>query len=259
MTRTRIAVTTLLAVLLIAAGLSVHSLFAIAATGTGPETPSSWVKGRTLMASQPMNALRARTTPNYGSGLFTAPTTPVKRLGDPATADVLMVGDSITNGCSTELTAAFAAKGQTLAVIAQSGQNAAGLYLLLSALDNTAPKVVFAGGTNDVFNPFGARAAVADVKAWAASMAKTVYLVDTYVGRTATLAHDIRNAGQVNGYLYGSGLPVLSPVEALTAAVGRGRTLSYYLSDGVHYHPAAGTGHGDGCAFYAATIAAGVQ
>lgn len=256
MTRTRIAVTTLLAVLLVWAGLSVQSLLAIA---SGPETPSSFTKGQ-LMKSQPLSALRARTAIDYGSGLWVPPTGAVKRVGDPATADVLMVGDSITNGCSTDLIAAFATKGLTLAVIAQSGQNAAGLYLLLSALDNTPQKVVFAGGTNDVFNPFGVRSTVANVKQWGADTGVTVHLVDTYVARPATMTHDQRNSGQVNGYLYGSGLHVISPVEALTAAVGRGRPTNYYISsDGVHYWADAGTGHGDGCAFYAATIAAGVN
>lgn len=253
MTRTRIAVTTLLAVLLVAAGLSVQSLLAVA---SGPESPSSWTKGRALM---PAGAKLASTTPNYGSGLFTPPTTAVKRIGDPATADVLMVGDSIVNGCSTDLVAAFAAKGKTLAVIAQSGQNAAGLYLLLSQLDSHPLDVVFAGGTNDVFDPFGAQQTVADVKLWGQTTGATVYLVDTYVARTATATHDLRNSGQVNGYLYRSGLPVISPVEALTAAVGRGRALEYYLQDKVHYWADAGTGHGDGCAFLAYTIAAGVQ
>lgn len=250
MTRTRIAVSALLALLLVAAVMSVQSLLAIASPSSGPETPSAYLTFR-LMKS------RLATATDYGSGIWAGPSVAVKRIGDPAGADVLMVGDSITDRCAPDLIAAFSAKGKTLATISQPGQNAAGLYLLLSALDNTAPEVVFAGGTNDVFNPFGAKAAVADVKLWAQSTSTSVHLVDTYVGRTTTLAHDIRNSGQVNGYQYGSGLPVISPVEALTSAVGRGRAVSYYLQDGVHYWADAGTGHGDGCAFYAATISAG--
>lgn len=253
MTRTRIAVSALLALLFIAATVSVGNLLAIA---SGPETPSSYTKGQELKARAKLAARRA-TTVDYGSGLWAGTTSPVRRIGDPAAADVLMVGDSITDRCNADLTAAFVAKGKTLAIISQPGQNAAGLYLLLSALDNTAPQVIFAGGTNDVFNPFGARPTVADVKLWAQTTGTSVHLVDTYVGRTATVTHDLRNSGQVNGYLYGSGLPVISPVEALTSAVGRGRPVNYYVQDGVHYWADAATGHGDGCAFYAATISAG--
>lgn len=199
---------------------------------------------------------------NYGSGLFTPPTTTVKRTGDPGTADVLMVGDSITNACTPKLVAAFKAKGLTLAVIAQSGQNAYGLALLLTALSDYPGRIVFAGGTNDVFNPRGVLTGLGHLRNWAAATQVTVYTVDTYVGRPATLAHDIRNSGQVNGYLYSEAFPVISTVEALTAAVGRGRALNYYLRDGVHYWEAAATtpyNHGDGCAFLAATVAAGVK
>jgi hypothetical protein len=207
---------------------------------------------------------RVRNPINYGSGLFTPPTTAVKRIGDPATADALMVGDSLTNGCSSDLIAAFAAKGKTLAIIAQSGQNAAGLYPLLAAVPDPPERTLFAAGTNDVFNPAGIRPVVADVELWAATAAATgttTYLMDTYVARPTTATHDQRNSAQVNGYLYGSGLPVISTVEPLTAAVGRGRALNYYLRDAVHYWEDAATSpytHGDGCAFLAATVVAGI-
>lgn len=222
-----------------------------------------------LIANQPTTSIAATTSPNitsrlrnpvdYGSGLWAGTTSPVKRIGNPATADRLIVGDSIVDRCSTDLVAAFAAKGETLAVISQPGQDAAGLYALLDATLLTPTDVIFAGGTNNVFAPFSARQPIADVKAWATLHLADVKLVDTYVARSATALHDLRNSGQVNGYLYASGLPVVSMVEQLTAAVGRGRPTNYYVSsDGVHYWLDAGTGHGDGCAFYAAGIVAGV-
>lgn len=217
-----------------------------------------------FVASQPAPTATAAPTVaervravDYGSGLWAGTTSPVRRINDPATADRLIVGDSIVDRCASDLVAAFAAKGETLAVISQPSQDAAGLYALLSAAPATPLKIHFAGGTNNVFDPFSARQAIADVKQWSITNGVDVRLVDTYVARTATAAHDLRNSGQVNGYLYASGLPVISMVEQLTAAVGRGRALSYYLQDAVHYWVDAGTGHGDGCAFYAATQVTG--
>jgi hypothetical protein len=76
------------------------------------------------------------------------------------------------------------------------------------------------------------------------------------VGRPAYLASDIRNSGQVNAAIYASNPNVIGWTPALTSAVGRGRPLSYYLQDGVHPWAAAGTGHGNGCAYWAGVIAA---
>ena len=232
--------------------LGVLSVLASILVATPPTTS-------TAAATSPNIAGRLRTPVDYGSGLWAGTTSPVRRIGDPATADRLIVGDSIVDRCSTDLVAAFATQGETLAVISQPGQNAAGLYALLNAAPvGLTPRVIFAGGTNDVFDPFAAKTPIGNVKTWAATHVADLRLVDTYVGRTATLAHDLRNSGQVNGYLYATGLPVISMVEQLTAAVGRGRATSYYLQDGVHYWTDAATGHGDGCAFYAAAIVAGV-
>lgn len=263
MTRTRIAVSALLAFLLIAAIVSVQSLLAVA---SGPETPSSYTWGPGIKARA---AERAQAFPHrlataaaidYGSGLWGGTTSPVHRTGDPATAAVTMIGDSITDRCTPDLVAAFAAKGKTLAVIAQSSQRSDGLYLLLSALENIGGTVVFFGGANNVFDPFGSRQTFTDLAAWAHTTETPTYLVDTYVGRPNTLMHDLRNSGQVNGYIYGTGLPVISSVAALTSAVGRAPgMLPWYVQDGVHYWIDAGTGHGDGCAFLSATIANGVK
>jgi hypothetical protein len=197
-------------------------------------------------------------TINYGSGLWAGPGS-IVRVGNPATATDLMVGDSITARCAPKLVAAFAAKGRTLAVIAQSGQNIAGLAALLMAETKVPGRVVFAGGANDVFNPFAVPAQVGKVVTWVQDSGAELYMVDTYVGRPATAVDDARNSGQVNGAIYAVAPHIISAVDALTAARGRGRALSYYLQDGVHYWTAAGTGHGDGCAFLAGTVAGGVS
>jgi lysophospholipase L1-like esterase len=195
---------------------------------------------------------------NYGSGLWAGPSATITRFGNPGTASVLIVGDSITAGCYPALNALLVAKGKTLAVIAQSGQNTAGLATLLEAVPVLPERVILAAGANDVFQPplfsaaFKRMVAKVDGRKW--------FAVDTYVGRAGTVQpHDIRNSGWVNGQLHAVAGPdhVISANAALGAAVGRGRPLSYYLRDGVHYWPSAGTGHGNGCAFWAAVVAAG--
>lgn len=195
---------------------------------------------------------------NYGSGLWAGPGS-ITRLGDPGTATDLMIGDSITARCAPKLVAAFKARGRTLAVVAQSGQNTQGLTYLLMAQTRLPGRVIFAGGANDVFNPFAFAPWFGRVVTYAQDNGADLYAVDTYVGRPATAVDDARNSGQVNQAIYRVAPHVISAVDALTAARGRGRPLAYYLQDGVHYWTAAGTGHGDGCAFYAATVAGGVS
>ena len=197
------------------------------------------------------------TAVDYGSGTWGGPGA-VARYGDPATAAVLMVGDSITARCIPQLTAAFEARGKTLAVIAQSGQNTAGLATLIESELRIPADVVMEAGTNDVFDPFAMPTQVARVVQYVQDTGARLHWVDTYVGRPAYDVDDARNSGQVNGAIWAAAPHVISSVGALTAARGRGRALSYYLQDGVHYWTAAGTGHGDGCAFYAVTVAGGV-
>jgi hypothetical protein len=208
--------------------------------------------------TQPTSTAYAAATINYGSGLWAGPGS-IVRVGNPATATDLMVGDSITARCASKLVAAFTARGRTLAVIAQSGQNTQGLAALLMAEPRLPGRVVFFGGANDVFNPFGFAPWFGKVVTYTQDAGATLYAVDTYVGRPATAVDDARNSGQVNQAIYQAAPHVISTVAALTAARGRGRPLSYYLQDGVHYWTAAGTGHGDGCAFLAATVADGVS
>lgn len=191
-------------------------------------------------------------TTDYGSGLWGGPVSAPVRTGDPATADVLLVGDSIGQRCTADVRSALAAKGLTLATVTQSGQNTAGLLALLQATPHPSPKVLMEAGTNDVFDPFAMPGQVAQVMNWAASNGTEIYWADTYVGRSTTLADDIRNSGQVNEAI-ASAVSTdhrVKWVEALTAARGRGRALSYYLADGVH--PSVTPG----CPFYAATVAA---
>jgi lysophospholipase L1-like esterase len=193
---------------------------------------------------------------NYGSGYWGGVTGAPVASGKRATADVLVVGDSITARCYPALRTALAAKGKTSAVVAQSGADIWQLTDLLMGDQLTVPPVVvMAAGTNNVFNPFGASAQVARAANWTNQVGSKLYWVDTYVGRPAYLASDIRNSGQVNAAIYATVPNVIGWTPALTSAVGRGRALSYYLQDGVHPWAAAGTGHGNGCAYWAGVIA----
>lgn len=218
--------------------------------------------------SAAQTAVRAATVKHmtdYGSGAWGGPTSSVARSGDPATANVLMVGDSIGNRCTPDIRTALAAKGLSLATITQSGQNTQGLVDLLLAEPVVPSKAFVEAGTNDVFSPPAMPAQIARVQNWAGDNGVELYWGDTYVGRPAFLAADARNSGWVNSFIY-SAIPydhVIKWQPALGAAVGRGRALNYYLDEGgVHPWLNAGTTpytHGDGCAFFAAVVAGGIS
>lgn len=211
---------------------------------------------------------RKVTVVDYGSGVWGGPTSAVVRTGDPATADYVLIGDSIGNRCTPDIRTALLDKGKTLATITQSGQNTQGLVDLLLAESSITGKVVMEAGTNSVFTPPDMPAQIARVQNWTADNGLELFWGDTYVGRPATYVHDIRNSSWVNSYIYSAvpGDHVIKWMPALSAAVGRGRPLSYYLQEGgpgggTHPWPAAGTtpwNHGDGCAFLAAVYVAGL-
>jgi hypothetical protein len=237
--------------------------FAAAAIGLLYAVPKSADASSTAAATSASGTYAQKMT-DYGSGpwggIYSAPV----RTGDPATADVLMMGDSIGNRCASDVRTALAAKGMTLATISQSGQNTAGLVSLLLSEPKVPSKVFMEAGTNDVFNPPAMPVQIARAQTWAADNSLELFWGDTYVGRPAYAAADARNSGWVNSFIYAS-IPydhVIKWQPALAAAVGRGRALNYYLEDGVH--PWANTGttpynHGDGCAFYAAVVAGGIS
>lgn len=288
MTRTRIAVGALLAVLLIAAGLSVQSLLAVA---KGPETPSSYLAGQAIAAAkaagrdpikppsfgaQTRSRLKAAgvtiTAPrvahtDYGSGQWGGPVGTVKRTGNPATADFLIIGDSVPTRCNSDLVAYFTAKGRTLASITQSGQNTAGVTALLYAEPVVPHYVIVASGYNDVFNPFALPSAYAQLRQWATAAGVELIFVDIRVARPTapgrTMEADLTNSSLVNSYIHDNA-PTAAPVigwnAALVAARGRGRPYNYYIQDGTHPWADAGTApynHGDGCAAYGVTVANG--
>lgn len=210
----------------------------------------------------PMPVRKVATAVNYGSGIWTGPLPTVTRTGNPATASVTLVGDSIGVRCSPDIAAALAVEGKTLAVIAQSSQNTQGLVDLVTAEPSIGGKLYMEAGTNDVFSPAAMAAQITRLQDWAAANSVEVFWGDTYVGRPTALASDIRNSGWVNSFIY-SAVPydhIVKWQPALAAAVGRANgslaMIDNYLQDGVHPWLNAGSGHGDGCAFFAAVVAA---
>lgn len=205
--------------------------------------------------------VRAKTTAvDYGSGAWGGPIGSPVTTGDLATADVALFGDSIGNRCATAIRTALAAKGLTLYTWTWSGQNTQGITDAVIASPRLPPRTIVEVGANDVFAPAAARAQISRAANYLTETGTSWYWMDTYVGRPATPVDDARNSGQVNGLIHGivGEDKVIRWVDALTAARGRGRALSYYLQDGVHPWASAGTGHGDGCAFLAATIAGAI-
>jgi hypothetical protein len=199
---------------------------------------------------------------DYGSGIYPGPTTSAIQDAGWADPDLKwgMLGDSITYRAAPKLRAAFAQAGvDSFAIRAHSGQNWAGSNNWLDSLTYLPENLIVFLGSNDVQNPFGVPEQIARTKAIIGST--NLFLVDTYVNRPAYPNHDLRNSGQVNGYIRQAvdEAHTVDWVAALTSAVGRGRPISYYIQDGVHPWVAEEDGHGDGTAFLAAVVMATVQ
>lgn len=197
---------------------------------------------------------------DYGSGPWGGPIGTAAQTGDPATASVFLYGDSIGARCTPDIRTALAAKGHTLYTYTWPSQNTQGLVNAMMSAPRLGPEVIMQAGTNDVFNPFAATAQVARGADYLTETGSDWHWMDSYVGRPAYLVDDVRNSGQVSAQIHGvvGEAKVVRWVDALTAARGRGRALSYYLQDGVHPWAAAGTGHADGCAFLAAVVSAAI-
>ena len=201
--------------------------------------------------------------PDYGSGIYPGPTTSYIQDSGWASPGLEWgyLGDSITYRCASRLRTAFGQAGvDSFAVRAHSGQNFAGSLTWLDSLTYLPRRLVVALGSNDVQNPFGVPAQLARLNAILGGQTE-LFLVDTYVNRPAYPNHDLRNSGQVNGYLR-QAVPddhMVDWVANLTAAVGRGRPINYYVQDGVHPWDGDGDGHGDGCDYLVAVVMQTVQ
>lgn len=224
--------------------------------------------GSNRRAAVPTQVTALTATVNYGSGTWGGVATTKAVVGDLDTADVELLGDSITVRCYPAIVKAFAAMGWTVAVRAQSGQQARNMVDQLTSQLRTPGRVVVIGGSNDIFNPPAVAGQIDRAVDFTNGAGVRLYWGDTQVARasqTYTVQYaDLRNSGWVNNQIH-QGLPPASIIQwnaAIGAAVGRGRPLTYYLQDGVHPWVSAGTtpySHADGCAFLAAVIVGAVK
>lgn len=175
--------------------------------------------------------------------------------GDPV-ADVFVVGDSITTLCRSDLIAAMAADGRTVAINYWSGRPTAPAVDWVLSL-TTKPKIlVMATGTNDIFDPSVMSAQITRLLAGVPSTTKVLW-VDTHASRWSKPADvqvaDQRNSGWVNVQIHDKMGPArVIPWSMWLQYRGPGY-ITNYLSDGIH--PKAGTG----TAFWAEIIMKSVR
>lgn len=180
----------------------------------------------------------------YGSGClgsYAAGTHGVD--GDPATADVLVVGDSIVYRCRFYLRPRLVAYGLTSAYDYWTGRpTEPAVTRLLSYSRTTFKAVVMASGTNDVMNPPVMAAQIERAK----QITPPLFWGTVFVARPATALADVRNSGWVNQQIAASGLPLVDWSAFLAAKPSR--AAAYLLSDQTHptssITPALGDGTG---------------
>lgn len=203
---------------------------------------------------------------DYGSGqLGDWPSWGHAQIDPWASADVGIVGDSITGRCYPRLNTRLTTTGRTLAVNYWSGRPLAPavdwVLARVAAGQPLPPVLIMASGTNDIYNPPVVQAQVARLKAGLPSTTELLF-VDVTASRwgrsysTATQVSDMRNSSWVNGQIRAV-LPdpqVIGWAAQMATLPGRGVALTYYSQDGVHPWPSAIDGHGDGCDLWAFTL-----
>lgn len=222
---------------------------------------SRWVAGAAAMIA----ALIGATVPvqaDFGSGaLGNWPTLAHSVTDDWATADVGLIGDSITARCHTALAAQLASRGKTLAVNYWSGRPTRPAVDWLLAQPRLPKILLVATGANDIFDPrpFGAQVArlKANLPAGVTLMWVDVQAARTHYGAAVQLA-DQRNSMWIDNQLRENLAKgqIIAWSEWFASDPSR---LAYYLEDGIHPWTTAGRGHGDGCAFWAGVIMSGAS
>lgn len=195
----------------------------------------------------------------YGSGCLGDWTTKQHGVdGDPATADVLVAGDSIVNVCRPYLRKRLTAQGLTSVFDYWSGRPTEPTvtkvltYSRVNSVVNPFKVVVMGTGTNDIMNP---PVMAAQIERMKAAGAKKLIWGSVYASRSGTYSADLRNSGWVNNQIHASGLPVADWFTFLASYPGY-RIGAYLPTDGIH--PNYGTGElldGSGCDAWALTYA----
>lgn len=160
--------------------------------------------------------------------------------GDLTTATVIMVGDSISNGCAPDIRAALTNAGITSAVNYWSGRPTANGVTWALSLTRKPPVLVMELGTNDWSNPAVMAGEIARLRAGLPPETVVVW-VDTYNG------NQLLATGWVNQQIWASGLSVAPWYLMFAKAPWRD---GYYLRDKVH----PSVDPGPGCAFFADAI-----
>lgn len=169
-------------------------------------------------------------------------------FGDFATADVVIVGDSITALGWSELQAALAARGIALAGSYWSGRPTTAAVDWATSLSRKPRVLVMASGTNDIFDPLVMTGQIARLKAWAGSSTVLVW-VDVFAARPGrTEKADRRNAALVNDQIRAN-LPASSVCSWSMWFAKKPSREGAYLKDGIH--PVKGVG----TAFWTAVVA----
>ena len=189
--------------------------------------------------------------------------------GDSATADVLMVGDSIVNRCRLYLRARLASSGLTIAFDYWSSRPTADIPATSAAAGavtrtlsysrihqpDSFKLVVMATGTNDIFDPATVAYNVGRMKV----VESPVLWGTVYASRSTSYSADLRNSGWVNNQIQASGFPTVDWFAFLASYPGY--RIPAYIADGIHptyvtLPPAEPTlGDGSGCDAWAALYA----
>lgn len=162
-------------------------------------------------------------------------------IGNFATADIGIIGDSITTLGWQDLRDDLLTYGKTLAVNYWSGRPTTPAMDWLMALDPLPPVVIVACGTNDIFNP-----PVMETQVARAQRAGTEFFwVDVqcsrWSGATSVQVADQRNSMWVNQQIYKK-MPEGRVIPWSWWFASSPNRLTTYLSDGVHPKPGTGTG-----------------
>lgn len=194
-------------------------------------------------------AAPAHAATDYGSGKLGDWTKMTRGVsGDLATAEVIVVGDSITTACQSSLPKYI--KGKTIAVGYWSGRPTKSAVDWALSLSRKPPILVMASGTNDIMTPpeFGSQ--VDRMKSGLPSTTQ-LYWVNVYAARPAYLSGDLKNAAWVNNQLRRR-IPADHIADwwgQLYSTYDRGLSPASKLRDGVHPYA------GQGCDLWAYTIA----
>lgn len=162
-------------------------------------------------------------------------------VGAPfTTADVLIVGDSITTRGYDELTAALAIEGKTLAVNYWNGRPTQPAVDFVLSATTLPPILVMACGTNDVYTPTVMEAQIHRLTDVVLPGVQHLLWVDTQVSRPTFALADQRNCGYINSQIRNV-LPKDNVIPwSEWFAMNPARIAQYLDSGGVH--PIEGTG-----------------